>query len=322
YVARNGSAELLRDLVPLVHRRKDGTTADISLHVGNKADIYIATNPTLVSEDLIVSFEGTLANTGSASLSSLVYPAGHSGYIHIFPEAYSCDLRGAPLSEEPDVLLSIDLASETSGGYSTESLWASPRLLDESRNSEGNCVFPGTIRAVHRETGEPLAPGTKVKMQSLSSNLLRKISDLVDNSDQRIICYDPLVRHKFPIITDISLTILAADGTDETDLAAQATSCILAYVRSLAKGGGSFTQSEMVSLLHASVPGIRKIVLPAATSFTVFDPMDSTYKSTENASSYFDADRDLPSVRSSQITNNTVQFYTDESHVHVTVRGE
>lgn len=317
YIARNGSQELMRDLVTFGE-------PPIEVHVGNMADIYLSADLFELTETCLISEDGSLTNSGNPMYPGMYYPGNFRGYVHIFKDAWSCDAEGVPVSEEPDVLISITLNPETTGGLGTETVWASTRLIDTNTAIDKSCSFPGVFSAVYRESGSTLPYGTMVKFNYLTTSLVRSVHDFVHNTDQRIICYDPLVKHKFPIITTLSLSVVLEENAPEQETLSAIRASIIAYVKSLAVSGETFTQSEMITRLHNEVRALRKVVLPVANTFELFDPLSSEWKTISETTvpGCFDAGSDLPAGISRQISNRTVHFYTDESHISIDiVRG-
>lgn len=314
YIARNGSAELMRDLVTIGE-------PPVSIHVGNMADIYLSADLYLQTEHCVVCADGSLTNDGNPMYPGMYYYDTFSGYVYIFKEAWSCDNEGKRVSEEPDVLLTITLDEKNTSGYAPETIWSSTRFLDSSTEPDGKIFLSGTIMAAYKDSGEKLPYGTAVEFNYLTTTLLRTVHDFVYNTDQRIICYDPLVKHKFPLITSIDLSVILEENSSEPDVVQSIKNSVTAYVRSLAMSGKTFTQSEMVTKIHTDVPQVQKVVLPAGNTFELFDPLTVTWKLIESTviQGCFDASVDLPAGISEQISNNTIHFYTDDDHINITV---
>lgn len=144
---------------------------------------------------------------------------------------------------------------------------------------------------------------------------LSDIHTFVNSADQRVACYDPWVRHKFPIVARFKLRVLVGDTTE--DIEGRVKEVVESYVISLAKTGGTWSSSELVSAIHNAIPAVNKVYLPIEGTCELFDPKTCTTMQAELGNNFSVAS--FPKGYSKQISENTVQFYTDKDLIEVEV---
>lgn len=266
YVAGHGKKEQLRDIVDF---------RDVRVHVGNKADIWIATGLTRQLYDVAADAEG---NISIDQLPRDVSVAGFSG-------AY---VDGVPVS------LKVT-CSETlfgSGGYVPE--------------------------ALHVDGVDGVS---KVTLDILTDPVLVQVSDFVRANGQRVVCYDPLVKHKIPLVLrpslDISLVPVQAGYQDEdlAEIRARIRGATTAYVSGLVKVGTPWVASELVAAIHDAVDEVHKIKLPVVCKGALFDPLNGKVLQFDVPDKF--SVSGIMEPHSAQLSDDTVQLYTDEGLITV-----
>jgi len=257
YVARHGSSEQLRDIVEF---------QNVIVHVGNKADIYIAswlTKQTMQVE----AVEGVIDIEQLPSSTSVV------GYV----KAVSEDGNTLPMS----------IACE-------EKHWCSNNNLPSS-------LTVGEYSGI-------------VNLTMLTDTVLGLVHNFVYSENQRVACYDPMVKHMFPLILNITLNVELVDKKINTDDVIKAA--VLEYIEYTVINSQPWVASELVATIHVRSTNVKKILLPLDVTGTIYDPHSQQFVSMDMGNK-FTIDTDYTQLHSKQITNNTVQFYTDRDLITV-----
>lgn len=267
YVAGHGKREQLRDIVDF---------QNVRVHVGNKADIWIATG-----------------------LTRQMYPA----------------------ASDADGFISTDQlpAGVSVAGFAGAYVGGSPAAL-EIRCSETLFGSAGYLPESIRVPG--VAGTSKVELEILTDPALALVSGFVRANGQRVVCYDPLVKHKIPLVLgpvlDISLVSSQSGYTDE-DLAAisaRIKDATTGYVSGLVKTGDPWVASELVAAIHKEVEEVHKIQLPVSCRGRLFDPLSGRVLHFD-VTDKFSVVAGIQDDHSQQLSDNTVQLYTDEDLVTV-----
>ena len=278
YVARYGSPEQLRDVVVYQY---------VSAHVGNKADIYIASQLTKTRVPVDIGEDGMI------DVSQLPTSVSIAGFIEdSFHDVAGNDLGGGMAH----LMITCD-----------EKTWCSHGSL------------PTSLRVIGLEL--PAEYEEKVYIEVLTDPVLKEIHDFVYAETQRVACYDPMVKHMFPMILKPVINIELVDNESEAAVEASiatAKRIVREYVNALVIYGYPWVGSELVTLIHDSDTNIRKVQLPIECSATLFDPESSEYIEVYFGNK-FSIDTYLEEPHSEQITNKTVQFYTDDDFITILV---
>lgn len=248
---------------------------DIKVHYGNKADIYIASALSTAKQSFVVGENGAIP---VSELSDSV----HLGHL---VRAYKIVKNSEGVDTQSDVNITSVSIAETS--------WNSPK-------------YKPTAITVDAEAG------TTVTLVWLTDTSLGAIQEFVYADNQRIACYDPQVKHKFPVLLkfDVEVTLINEDTTSRAAVSVS----IQNYIAEIAKSGSAYIESEMVKKIHDDVPNVSKVTLPVSCEATVFDPL-SAGNITAPVSNTFDTS--IFGTVSKQISLNTVQLYTDYSLITV-----
>ena len=259
YVARHGSGEQLRDIK---------TFQNVVVHVGNKADIYIA------SDLLKQSVEVNLGPNGEVDTQSLPHSVSVVGYV-------CAEVDG----EQADLAMTC-----------VEETWCS------------NGMLPSSLRVVqHRGQGRAL-------ITLLAATPLREIHEFVYSETQRVACYDPMVKHMFPLLLYPTLNVELHDATIASARDIKRSVC--SYVKDIVQSGMPWIASNLVTAVHNEVPNVRKIHLPIPCTGVLYDPLTCEFLEIDVGNKFSVSDH-LDAAHSKQITSNTVQFYTDDSMIFV-----
>ncbi len=262
YVARHGSREQLRDIVQFQER---------AVHVGNKADIYIASSLQRQTLALTADEAGNIDPAQLPQSCSVVAFLGAK------------DATGQPLE--------LSIAVE-------ESLCASHGYL------------PREIK---------VAGSGAVSLDLLTDTVIDRVHDFVFAESQRVACYDPLVRHCFPFLLYPELNVQLVNR--KQDVTSQIKQAVLEYVDYIVRNSQPWVASELVASVHVRVPNVKKINLPLACRGVIFDPLTSKAHEME-LDSTFSIGADYTKGHSWQISDSTVQFYTDAEMITVTTDAE
>lgn len=257
YVARHGSSEQLRDIVEFQR---------VIVHVGNKADIYIASE--ITKQNLVVdAVDGNINTDQLPSSLSVIY----------YLSAKDADGNELPLN--------ISCVEET---------WCS------------NLMLPTTLN-VGTYTG-------KVTLTLLTDTVLGQVHNFVYSDEQRVACYDPMVKHMFPLVMKITLEVSLVDKTIKPD--DDVKHAILEYMKYIVVHAEPWVASELVASVHVYCPNVKKINLPIQCTGYIYDPKKQV-TSEIPIGNRFTVNKEFHDMHSAQITDNTVQFYTDADLITV-----
>ena len=259
YVARHGSREQLRDIVEF---------QNITVHVGNKADIYLASQ--LTKQTMKVR-----AENGVIDIEQLPSSVAVVAYV----EAKDSDGNVLPLNIT-----------------CTESTWCS------------NGMLPETLLVDSEYSGD-------VFLTMLTDTVLGQVHEFVYSENQRVTCYDPMVKHMFPLIMHINLDVALLDKSvnSENDI----KSAVINYIASIVTNDEPWVASELVSAVHVACRNVKKISLPLHCTGDIYDPLTQQTVTLE-IGNRFTIGADFTATHSKQITDNTVQFYTDSDLINIT----
>lgn len=257
YVARHGSGEQLRDIVHF---------EDVSVHVGNKADIYIASRPVRTQ---------------------IKVQADEDGFIDVAQLPASSTIIAYLSARDAD---GHELHMEISA---IETHWCS------------HGYRPVSLRV--NATGQIL-------LEILSDTVVSHVHEFVYSDRQRVACYDPLVKHMFPLLLYPVVEVELVDK--KVDCAKSIKDAVLEYMDYAVANGLSWVASELVASVHVKVPNVGKIKLPLQCEGKIYDPLSCQTHIIDMGNAFnIDNNYDLPHSR--QITGNTVQFYSDKNMISV-----
>lgn len=297
YVARHGSSEQLRDIILF---------QNILVHVGNKADIYIASwmNKEVLE---VQAIDGKIDPAQLPLSNSVVAYLG------------ATDTAGNPLD--------LSLACEETTWCSNNNL---PTEIDVKVHNAKIVLADSvgmsetfTVLGAESDAGEaPAIAGdsdnlgytSTVRLTMLTDTVLGLVHDFVYSEEQRVTCYDPMVKHMYPVVLRITLNVELIDKT--VDSTAVIKAAVLEYVQYLVINAQPWVASELVATVHVRCSNVKKIFLPIAATATIFDPRRQRFDVLEVGNKFSIGD-DYTGMHSMQISENTVQFYTDADLITV-----
>lgn len=187
-----------------------------------------------------------------------------------------------------------------------------------------SCSVPYTVKVSEAEWGfaryhpESITaiadPGTEAELTWLTDNSIREVQDAVYADDQRVVCYDPQVKHKYPVVLTFNIKVKTTGSNADTASVDVATAAIQ-YIEQTARDSANYIESELVYSIHSACANVQKVYLPVSCTATIFDPKSGENK-TQTVNNFFELSG-FGGV-SQQISDNTVQFYTDYNHITVT----
>jgi hypothetical protein len=261
FVAGHGAPEQIRDL---------HTFSGVTLHTGNKSDIYVKTFIDRVTQNKLVQVGSLVDMTGSGIL-----------------RVYSVK----------DTLGSTLAFTVTGSSESQVNSFECPWILSIPGASEGDIVVVEFTRA------SPLA---------LADAYLHR-------QDNRVGCFDPLVKEMYPIHVHCDLNVrfsysgVLDKGVDALIL--EVRDAAISYINSLGSAD-IFRVSSFISNLHTQVPELDQVETPVSCAYEILDPQDMTVKSAAISSRFT-----MPTTLSAQVTDNTTQYYTDVHSINVVHAG-
>lgn len=266
YTAGHGDPEQIRDIVTLDNGAR--------VHYGNKADIYVASNLTKISQ----SFK--LKTAGEIPINELP-DNSHIGHIL---KCYTERSNGT-----------IDGETSITNILVTEKMW-------------NMAIYKPTAILVD-------APeGSWVRLEYLYDPAIPAIQEFVYSDSQRIVCYDPQVKHKYPVVMRFNFTITLVEEEYREDSRTEATKAVVEYINGLARYNENYIESELITYIHQSVPNVKKVIVPLGCTATLFDPLHMCDNTIEVHNTF--SISDFPEM-SKQISANTVQMYTDSTLITV-----
>jgi hypothetical protein len=157
--------------------------------------------------------------------------------------------------------------------------------------------------------------GVPVTVRYLINPLLEGLDTFVASEDNRVCCYDPVVRGMFPVLIsgDLTIRVRLALGVTLVDLEAQIKAAIKEFIESVVYPE-VLSVSDLIQEIHNRVSGVSAVALPISLSYTLTDPKDFT-----QASGPLTDEFSAPTGVSDQITWNTLRYYTDPSLLSLTL---
>lgn len=153
-----------------------------------------------------------------------------------------------------------------------------------------------------------------VKLTLLTDTVLQQVHDFVYSEEQRVACYDPMVKHAFVLKLYPILEVIYNDK--KISSTSDIKNAVLEYVDYIVKNSQPWVASELVASVHVRVPNVKKILLPIKCRGEIYDPL-TQQKHILDIGNVFTIDQNYTQEHSLQITDNTVQFYTDREMIRV-----
>lgn len=262
FVAGFGDQEQQRDIKSF---------AGVTVHVGNKADIYAVANLSNATGEVVVSASGTV------------------------------DLAGLP-----PVGLVTSVEKKLSGDE-----WETTPFSFESCDD----FTYGSLDHQMSLAVPECAEGDIVRVSFVTNNYVQQVVNLLKDPDNKVVCYDPLVKMMYVVMLEFSLVIKKKNGYTFTEVEKGIKDSTAKYLAFINKSDSLYKESEYIAYLHEHVPGLDRVSVPLNITYTVFDSKANSELSGE-LPDYVEAS--IFGVSSAQFSNNTIQFYTVSEIVNVT----
>ena len=156
-----------------------------------------------------------------------------------------------------------------------------------------------------------------ILIEWIGSPVVNQIDDFVYSDDQRVMCYDPLVRHMFPVVLRFDITVIR-DSDSETEADEIKKAIAMTAVDYTAEIDiAKWSASALIHQMHL-LTDIGFIKLPVSITASLQDPATGIIH-TINITNKIDLEHFGELSR--QISGNTVQPYTHEDFINVTVEN-
>lgn len=272
FIAGYGDREQMRDVV-----RFDL----IDVHVGNKADIYVKKD--LEKNSLLLRVE--------------------DGILRLAGDSDGVDSIEEPLLTQLPCIVSLVTAEDPDAEPNSEFVPVPvPYTLTGTSESDWACY--GKLPEI---TPAGLNEGDYVTLTYLTDSVVDAVHAFIYAEENRVVCYDPVVKTLFPVRLSGSLTLRVSVALGQTleEISASARAVVKNHINSIPPGK-TFILSDLIKEIHQKVPGLLHVVLPASVDYTLFDPLTLTDVSGTITDKFT-----LTEGISKQISWNTLQFYTD-----------
>ena len=286
YIAGHGDFEQLRDIVDF---------EGISIHVGNKADIYI--NSILQRKTEVIQ----------------LVPDGSGGFLPTVSLA----------SIYPINILSVRPALNTSfaDAYSKDNSY-NYTILGVDNCTFGSPQYPILLNIPDNEI-QYLAPGVindKVEISYLTNPVVPEVDKYIRGEFQRVTVYNPLVKSKYVVILTFDISIERIHdskkmlmGTDN-EFINELTNSIVDVVNN--DVDGVFDTSKVFYVIHKTSTEVVRIRPNISIKYSIFNP-DNFQVITGTIPDVFNADTLYSIGVSNQCSENTIQFYTDNELINI-----
>lgn len=258
YIAGYGDSEQHRDVVEF---------DKLSIHVGNKADLYI---------------------NGNHKYATRTYTADSEGRVTL----------------DEDVITHVFKVLES--GTSTEI------SFNISVDVDSNYLWCSNFVEVFLDLGSSYAD-QEVDVTLLYTNLVNTVSNYVHSKTNRVVCYSPVVKSLFPVVLHFDLEIDFTEG-GLSDYETRIKSEVVNYIYNL-EHGQPYIESKLIDTLHQEIPNIKRIKTPINCEYEFIKP-ESLKLAQGSFDNYLDAVK--LDVDQEQVTNNTIEFYTNSDLIQCT----
>lgn len=231
--------------------------------------------------------------------------AGGISYIKEIITSYTAELTSAILGQAVSDNIEINTLPIATTTSDTINVW---NLTGEENFGTYNQTYKILTTYASNDNGE-------VNINYLGKVPVANSYDLITATDNRVVCYDPIVRSMYTSVLDIIATVIYDTETNRApaDMLAEAEAYVVSYVSNL-ELGEAFAVSGVINAILENVEGIVSVSLPVTITYEIVDPYDLTL-STGSVTDLFI----IPSMGGNdQVTWNTLQFYTDLDLVSVT----
>ena len=261
--------------------RDQVTIEGITMHYGSKADIYLRTALTIYQAEVTPDANGNI-------------PVSFIGDSP-FARMYSVTCNDTPLEFKTEVEEYI-LASHKAGLKSLTIIFPEESDDDDTTEKEKKYV-----------------------VKWVGSPLVKSVHNFVYSDDQRVSCYDPLVRHMFPVFIKINFLVIKTADTEvsDEDIIAGIKQTIIDYTLR-DEPAEEWSASELISKIH-KLAYVGYIKLPVGIEASLQDPATGEVSEIPLTNKI---DINRFTCGSQQVSYNTVMPYTNEELIDITVASE
>ena len=306
YVAGCGDPEMIRDIVNF---------QDVSVHVGNMADIWVASRMVGISEKCQVMYDDQ----------ERAYIELSNSPVHIMsirdtaPDYY---IEGS--GEYLDLLTDVWMDTSATGNKTPENQWLIPIGADqEPARLYLNLPTLTSDEEIAWRAEFDTAEGAirEVEVSEITASIARDLQSFLASDANRVASFDPQVKMMVPVVMSFNMRVTVNvtyvddhaanyDPDATAALVASIKNAVIGYLEDVKHSDGAYIESELVKRIHNEVPEVSVVHLPVVTLATFFNMGTGRFVSV-NVQNKFSLD-EIPNL-SKQITTNTTQYYTDQS---------
>jgi hypothetical protein len=260
--------------------RDQVTIEGVTMHYGSKADIYLMCNYSVYQTDVMVGANGTIN----------VDFLGDSPFARIL--SVECD--DTPLEFKSEVE-ELTVGSVAKG---LKSLTVTPCDNEEHEKDTDHSY-------VVKWVGTPL---------------VRSVHNFMYSDDQRVTCFDPMVRHMFPVFVNITMEVVKDEQSDYLDdevVVSGVKDAVNEYMQNNLLNN-NWSVSELIATVH-ELSYVAYVKLPVTITASLQDPATSEII-TLPIENKIDASKF--NAESQQVSENTIMPYSNEDLISVTVVSE
>jgi hypothetical protein len=158
--------------------------------------------------------------------------------------------------------------------------------------------------------------GDTYTVDYLRAPALQAPTDFITHPDNRVGCYDPLVKEMFPVVISSSIQVRFDDPTlavqEDVVLLLTIQAAVVSYINAL-PSGEAFKVSSIIALIHEQCPEVIEVITPVSCTYELLDPATKDITSGSIVSTL-----SLPTGMSAQVTELTTRLYTDSELLTIT----
>jgi hypothetical protein len=153
--------------------------------------------------------------------------------------------------------------------------------IDEETESEIETPFTyryvaegefGSERVSPRLYLPEIAAGKEVKVAYLGNQIIEEVSNFVKDREQRVACYDPFIKAKYPVIIKMNFTAeLSSQEIEHAQAIQEIQQEVVKFVKNV-PANSRLVVSELFHSLHSNIDYLSKIQLPVDIHYQVTDP--------------------------------------------------
>lgn len=114
--------------------------------------------------------------------------------------------------------------------------------------------------------------GREVKVTYLGNQIVEEVSSFVKDREQRVSCYDPFIKAKYPVIIKMDFTAeLASQDIEHNKAVDEIQQEVVRFVKNV-PANSRLVVSELFHSLHSNISYLSKIQLPVDIHYQITDP--------------------------------------------------